>query len=300
GNQKSKELFFNLLGRLCHLLTDMGVPEHVRRSMHLMEDSSPFEHWLKRSYDTKFYWTAEKVYNERGGFVNPFCELNGDKNLFLFYTLAQLSDWFVTYGCLPNDGNNNYDVNVGEIHSIIANYAPEVEFFQKLPSYVPKGPGLREQHARLTDAGGVKFRDMLLPYTIRAVAGMLYRFIIESKMQDRYATSNDMGSIYDQQQELNLFNQNIDGKYYTFRAEGNPGRITVCSETRPSGYSADFIIGQNARNVTFRAAKEIIFKPGFAALAGSQVRAYVVDGCSPTSQSGNCKQCLDEDYSPKY
>ncbi|NLO18912.1 MAG: hypothetical protein GX121_03390 [Ignavibacteria bacterium] len=129
---------------------------------------------------------------------------------------------------------------------------------------------------------------------------MLYKYIIETKMQFPNATIEDMGMVYDQQQELNLFNQEINGNYYTFRAEGNPGRITVCPESRPAGYPADFLIDSEARNVTFRAAKDVIFKPGFTALEGSQVRAYIVQGCSRTNQSGNCQECLEEDFNPQY
>jgi hypothetical protein len=44
----------------------------------------------------------------------------------------------------------------------------------------------------------------------------------------------------------------------------------------------------------------VIFKPGFSAIEGSQVRAYIVPGCSRTNQSGNCQECLDEDINPQY
>lgn len=306
GNEFCRRTFFNILGRLCHLLTDMGVPEHAKRSMHLKttlfpdEYPAPFEYWLKDYYDTDFYWTAEKVYKERGGFVNPFCEVNGDRNLFLFYTLGQLSDWFAAWGCMPSNGDDNYDPNIGEIQSIINSYAPNgpLPYFRTNPHAGEWGlvgcgfnPGID---------GGKIYREVLLPYTIRAVAGMLYKYIIETKMQFPNATTEDMGMVYDQQQELNLFNQEINGNYYTFRAEGNPGRITVCPENRPAGYPADFLIDSEARNVTFRAANEVIFKPGFTAKEGSQVRAYIIPGCSRTNQSGNCQECLDEDINPQY
>lgn len=300
GNQFCKEIFFNILGRLCHLLTDMGVPEHAKRSMHIGEYTAPFEHWLGDNYDSEFYWTAERVYKERGGFVNPFCEVEGDRNVFLFYTLSQLSDWFCSRGGFPRNGNNNFNSNIGEINSIIQSYAPSEDYYRFSP-VVWLSPSLTGWTSwDITDEIGRNFRDVLLPYTIRAVAGMLYKYIIETKMQFPNATIEDMGMVYDQQQELNLFNQEINGNYYTFRAEGNPGRITVCPESRPAGYPADFLIDSEARNVTFRAAKDVIFKPGFTALEGSQVRAYIVQGCSRTNQSGNCQECLEEDFNPQY
>lgn len=110
----------------------------------------------------------------------------------------------------------------------------------------------------------------------------------------------DMGTIYDQQQELNLYNQTINGNHYTYRAEGMPGKITVCPIDIPNGFERDFYIGSEARNVTFRSSNEIIYKPGFTASYGSQVHAYICKDCSRDNQSNNCKQCLDEDFNPKY
>lgn len=301
GNMQCRQLYFNFLGRLCHLLADMGVSEHAKRSMHITEHSSPFEHWIGHSqiYREEFDWTAERVFNERGGFVNPFCEANGDKTLYLFYTLAQLSDHFKAVGCRPSNGNTNYNTGIGEIESIVKSYFPDDDIFFTNPDYVNN---IKTGYAawELNRNAGRAFRDALLPYTIRATAGLLYRFIIETKMQFPDATEYDLGTLYDQQQELNLFNQSINGNYYTYRAEGTPGRITVCPDERPIGYDADFVIGSEARNVTFRASNEIIFKPGFIATEGSEVRAYVVPNCSRTNQSGNCQECLDEDYNPKY
>jgi len=304
GNEFCRRTFFNILGRLCHLLTDMGVPEHAKRSMHPsigVVYPAPFEYWLKDNYDTDFYWTAEKVYKERGGFINPFCEVNGDRNLFLFYTLGQLSDWFAAWGCMPSNGDDNYDPNIGEIQSIINSYAPDAPLpYIRTNPHTGEGGGLLNCGTYVGIDDGKIYREVLLPYTIRAVAGMLYKYIIETKMQFPNATTEDMGMVYDQQQELNLFNQEINGNYYTFRAEGNPGRITVCPENRPAGYPADFLIDSEARNVTFRAANEVIFKPGFSAIEGSQVRAYIIPGCSRTNQSGNCQECLEEDFNPQY
>jgi hypothetical protein len=297
NNLKCKQIFFNILGRICHLLTDMGVPEHARRSMHISDWHSPFEDWLADRYDeNEFFWTAEKVYKERGGFVNPFCPSINDQfraPYNLFYTLAQLSDWFVTRGSLPYNGNNNYNENIGEIKSIIDSYAPSEDYFRVLPSNYSSG-------WHIGDNEGRKFRDVLLPYTIRAVAGLLYKYIIETRMQFPNATNEPMGMIFDQQQELNLFNQYINGDYYTFRAEGDPGLITVCPVTRPAGILADFKIDKDALNVTFRAAKEINFKSGFSAISGSQVHAYICPDCSRTSRNGNCHECGDEDKNPQY
>lgn len=303
GNQKSKELFFNMLGRLLHVLTDMSVPEHAKNSMHPTWHEAPYEHWLSDDYNTEFYWTAEKVYKERGGFVNPFCEINGDKNLFLFYTTAQLSDIFASFGRRPTSGNLVYDKNIGEIESIYKSYFPAENESNDYKFYIrpPIGSGGFSWYP-LGNEPGIKMRDALIPYTIRAVAGMLYKFIIESKMQNRYGAPSEAlaGSIFDQQQELILYNQDLNGDYYTFRAEGTPGTITVCPDEIPEGYTKDFLIGPDARNVTFRAANEIVFKPGFTATHGSQVHAYTCKDCSRDNQSGNCHQCLQEDFNPQY
>jgi len=59
-------------------------------------------------------------------------------------------------------------------------------------------------------------------------------------------------------------------------------------------------MGANARNVTFRVAKEIIFRPGFIAQKGAQIHAYLNCNCTRLSQPDNCKQCLYEDFNPQY
>ncbi len=306
SNQINKKIFFNILGRLAHLLTDMGVPEHAKGSAHITTNQAPYEHWLgkrgKIHYENEFYWTAERVYKERGGFVNPFCEYNDAEIFYLFYTTAQLSDIFASFGAFYSEGNTKFDKSIGEIESIYKSYFPpeytgsDFKFYAKPTD----SHGIGYTWKAISNEIGRKYRDALLPYTIRATAGLLYKYIIEAKMQFPNATEDDKGSIYDQQQELDLFNQDINGDYYTFRAEGNPGRITVASENRPANYPADFVIGSDTKNVTFRASKIIIFKPGFVAKEGSDVRAYIVPNCSKTNQSGNCQQCLDEDFNPQY
>ena len=322
--------FARVVGRACHLLTNMGVPEHAKRSAHPRVFpyprgyTAPFEHWLSDKYNEsdgnygEFYWTAERVYKERGGFINPFCEVSGQygneyksKNdgIFLFYTLAQLSDWFYSAGCFARNGNNNYQ-NIGEKESIIESYAPkrtpgDLREFKNhwddggahAPSFAPK----ECRYVNIDDERGKKFRDMLLPYTIRAVAGLLYKFIIEAKVLNPDGTTEPIGSIYDQQTQLHLFNQEINGDHYTFRAEGTPGNIIVCSDYgRPSGTPANFTIRSQAKNVTFRASHEIVFKSGFSVEKGAQVSAFIISGCNRSNKEGKCSECSQEDYNPYY
>ncbi len=320
GNGFCKMIFFNILGRLSHLLADMGVPEHARQSPHLYDHCSPYEDWLgggekdsppnSPNYENNFFWTAEKVYEERGGFVNPFCVMKNSKgvddpNLFLFYTLAQLSDWFVTYGSIPCHGNDNYNSNIGEIKSILDSYCPlsnniNCEWENCFQLLSPNNlVDLRGNNRWiLTTEQGETFRDVLLPYTIRAVAGLLYRYIIEAKMQHPDGTL-DRGTIYNQQLELELYCQDLSGDYYTFRAEGDPGKITVCPGGDIPITMNFFTIESRARNVTFRAANEIVFKEGFTIKAGAEMHVYL-SPCSDPQQTGNCKECLDEDFNPQY
>lgn len=317
-----KEMFFNVLGRLCHLLTDMGVPEHAKKSMHLFKDSSPYEDWIggcnslvgvikdpsgpdAAPYINGFsHWTAENIYKERGGFVNPFCVMKNNKgiddpNLYLFYTTAQLSDWFISYGSNPRSGNDNFSATVGEIKSIIDSYMPSQNDIHyndlRISPYVS---GVWDSGWHLPEEVGDKFNDVLLPYTIRAVAGLLYRYIIEAKMQHPDGTLN-RGTIYNQQLELELYSQDLSGDYYTFRAEGDPGKITVCPGGDIPITMNFFTIESRARNVTFRAANEIVFKEGFTIKAGAEMHAYL-SPCSDAQQTGNCKECLDEDFNPQY
>ena len=290
----AKGLFFNILGRSCHLLADMSLPEHVGNSVHIdffpFLGNSPFEEWLGKNED-EFYWTGAMVYEQRGGIVNPFCTIPGfhEENGFLFYTMGQITDWFFKAGNNCKSGNSNYDVNIGEIHSVLQSYSPDPDFYQNhYYGYYPETCNFQ-----IIDEVGRNYRDVLIPYAIRATAGLMYKMIIETKMQYP-EEGGEKGTIFDQQPVLNLYNQDIGGNNYMFRAEGDPGSITVC----PSGSVGGFNIQNSARNVYFKASNEIVLNPGFTAEEGAEVHAWVKD-CSE-STTGECAPCLEVDFNPQY
>ena len=64
------------------------------------------------------------------------------------------------------------------------------------------------------------------------------------------------------------------------------GRIEIC----PINSIGDFVIKSRAKNVSFRAAREITIKPGFTAEAGCETHFYI----------GACSDCPDEEVNPYY
>lgn len=291
GNGICRKLSYNILGRLCHLLADKSVPAHIHMDAHGFPCKDWYEDWFEydEESDEVSFWDAEKVYEERGGFINPFCDSPLDKSHgFLWYTVGQIADYFASN---RESGDDNYDEDIGEIKSVLQSYAPENPIHNNPRSFpCPSYP-----HT-VTDLRLI--RDVTFPYVIRATAGLLYQFILESKMLHPEYQEATFGSVYNQILELSLFNQTLKGNHYMFRAEGDPGEITVC----PNDEEGDFIIEGTARNVTFRAAQKIVFKDGFVAKKGSDVHAYLFPECEFYLQNPNynCQPCLDEEQNPKY
>ncbi len=268
-----KKISYNLLGRICHLLADMSVPAHVHGTLHVPCADDAYEDWMIYDEGKIQYWNADKVYEERGGFINPYCSAEHGFYSpidFLFYTMAQITQHYASRAV---NGNDNYNHNIGEIKSI-------------LDTYGDVGPTTTNGMMYNTDnMNGI--RETTIPYLIRATAGLFYWFLVETGyMQPNYTKQHCSQLV-----KMNLSNQYINGDYYTFSCgitdnqDVTQGRITTCPLQ-----DQYFTIGSNARNVTFNAPKEIILKPGTTILEGSDVIFKI----------SQCNDCLDQEINPIY
>ena len=271
NNEKSKGLVYNILGRIAHLIADMSVPAHTHTTLHAFNANDYYEDWVKDN--NLIYWTAEKVFRERGDYIDPYSYSNNGFNSFIEYYMYSMAQISQHYASRAVNGNDTYDQLVGEIKSI-------------LDTYGDKGPittnGNTYNHNQ-EDMEGI--RDATLPYLIRLTAGLFYWFISETGQLET-------GGICHKPVELNLSDHTLSGDHYTFavsinnRSNINEGIITVC----PSS-SESFTITNSARNITFNAEREIVFKHGFTAELGSNVHVYI---------SSSCETCKNEDKNPRY
>lgn len=75
---------WEILGRMCHLLQDMGSPAHSNLDPH---GSSGLRHDSFEEYFGDIGWTGAMVYNQNPTILNPFISSNPIH--FLFYTTNQ-------------------------------------------------------------------------------------------------------------------------------------------------------------------------------------------------------------------
>jgi hypothetical protein len=177
--EQADAITFNILGRMAHLLGDMSVPAHVHSDVHL--PIAGLWDWYEEDMDIEDHpsvvevWYAGNVLNLKGGFINPYG--NSDDPLhFLMYTMNQIADYFPSRNV---DGNALY-APVGEIASTLAPFGPPISSSE----YAQGGDNLWPTIYNI--------RDATMPYLIRATAGLIYWFAIESGMMDDVALTSPL------------------------------------------------------------------------------------------------------------
>lgn len=165
-------LSFEILGRMCHLLSDMSVPAHTRSDIHGSSNDGIKEDSYENYFGYDYYWDAELVYTNFGGFLNP----NTNPLHFLFFTTAQIANYFGSNGPYNGDGNNfiGGNANSQEIQYINSHFS----------SFLTHIDGIDIRSMRGNDilyTPNIKkyIRDKTFPHTIRATAGLLYWFAKE-------------------------------------------------------------------------------------------------------------------------
>ncbi len=189
-----KQYAYNRLGRMCHLLQDMSVPAHVHCTAHagniettifgipivIAQHEDYFEEHELDYLENYHAWTASEVYNEFGGFIDPY--VHDDPLYFLMYFLNQMTDH---YADGKVNGDDNYDSSFPGLSSVISTLGVPI-----LTSEI------NETNCKL-------MYDVLIPYAIRVTAGLMYWFAVETNQIDPlpepvivsgYVTHSDIGN----------------------------------------------------------------------------------------------------------
>ena len=156
---------YNRFGRMCHLLQDNSVPVHVNCTSHAGPDHEMhvdfFESHEMDYLENYHAWTAIEVYNEFGGFIDPY--VHDDPIYFLMYFLNQITDH---YADGKVNGDDNYDSSFPGLSAII-------------PSL-----GVPTLTSEINDANCKQMYDILIPYAIKVTAGLMYWFAVETDQID--------------------------------------------------------------------------------------------------------------------
>ncbi|MBN8571852.1 MAG: T9SS type A sorting domain-containing protein [Ignavibacteria bacterium] len=157
----NKYYAYEILGRMCHLLGDMGVPAHIHVDTH----PAPWPCYEGDSYETKMKSLKEEytANNTNGSFINPFTHNYMPPIQYLMTIMAQVADMFPS-----NDfeGNNNWplyydmpDYQNLDIHrDIFTSYGDQ---------------GVSAENCR-------KIANYCMRYNLRTTAGLLYWFVTMS------------------------------------------------------------------------------------------------------------------------
>ena len=149
-------IVWEILGRMCHLLQDMGVPAHANVDPHgglgLVYDS------FESAYGD-IGWTADMVYAQNSTLLNPF--ESSDPLHFLMYTTQQQANHFISNG--PHMAGYN-DIFDGD------GTAEEIAYLISL--------GVSNYGASTVE----NMNQKLFPQIIRATASLLYWFAVEARL----------------------------------------------------------------------------------------------------------------------
>jgi hypothetical protein len=157
-------IVWETLGRMCHLLADMSVPAHTHRDEHGLEPDS-YENWMYG--DPHLTWDHQNV----GDFINPYNSDN-DPLHYLIYTMQQQADHF----------GSNGPGNIGNGNNLIGGnpQASEIDFLNSVNLSSLGEPTTSNGPWNTPNLQNI--RDNTYPYIIRATAGLLFWFGIETML----------------------------------------------------------------------------------------------------------------------
>lgn len=281
---RKKDIIYQFIGRVCHLLGDMSIPAHVHCDEHGLwhdpyEDAMNYKEWdgnkmspcidedknISSAKERVEFWNAEKIFSEKGSIVNPWC-YPADQNpyWFLFYTTAQIADHFASN---RSNGDDNYQ-HIGEIDDILTSERNAIQKGPVESFFYPGNPEASGYAHKEEDL--LAIRDITFPYVIRATAGLLYLFATE------------FGLINERSEKcprtLTLKDAILQAPNYLF---------TVSDSLFAGNESKPLIVSKKSQLVELRAQKTILLNPGFIAEKGSNVHVYI----------GACSSCTPEEKS---
>lgn len=281
---RKKDIIYQFIGRVCHLLGDMSIPAHVHCDEHGLwhdpyEDAMNYKEWegnkmspcidedknISSAQERVEFWNAEKIFSEKGSIVNPWC-YPADQNpyWFLFYTTAQIADHFASN---RSNGDDDYQ-HIGEIDDILSFDRNAIQKGPVETFFYPGNPEASGYAHKEEDL--LAIRDITFPYVIRATAGLLYLFATEFGLINEHSEKCP--------RTLTLKDAILQAPNYLF---------TVSDSLFAGNESKPLIVSKKSQLVELRAQKTILLNPGFIAEKGSNVHAYI----------GACSSCTPEEKS---
>jgi hypothetical protein len=260
----------------------MSVPAHVHQDEHNKITSlDPYEANMEDGNENELvtYWTAKRVFEEKGSFINPYCAPSGMTPVeYLMTIVAQVTDHFASR---TTDGDDEM-VQGGIANKRIQQYVIADDINGNNTVNTP-GPTTVDEYLYFDILDPLQYvkkikaiRDATFPLAIRATAGLLYWFLMETHQLDPNTRCRNYGY---------LIGHTLRGRDYMFRAGGNEAGVVTAE-----GHSfwGPTIIESTAKNVVFKASQEVRFGPGFEAKSGCEVSAFIgsCDDCDHTEIYG--------------
>jgi hypothetical protein len=150
----ARAFVWEILGRVAHLLGDMGVPAHTHNDEHPSGDA--YEDWMTTTNAQKWNYLSA---SNAGGLIDVLTK--DDPLRYLFYTLNQITDHFPSN---DYDGDNNY------------NAIYKSDYYTELSSIITDlgDPPLLINVNQIANTSFVN--------AIRCIAGLFYWFATETEM----------------------------------------------------------------------------------------------------------------------
>ena len=160
------DIFWDIVGRLCHLLGDMAVPAHVHIDTHAdVWPASDGDQWENFTIGTTLYRDWEDALNA-GGIIDGITDKD-DPLRYIFYTMNQIADYYPSFDAGWNrdgDGNSFY------------NPIFQTDYYSELDDFFTYSYGAQSVITTSTDFQNriEEMKDVLITSTIRAQASLLY------------------------------------------------------------------------------------------------------------------------------
>jgi hypothetical protein len=142
---------------MCHLLQDQAVPAHVHSNSHACKFGMYCD-FYEENAPSWHLWTADEIYAVGGRFINPYTSW-GDPLYYLMYLMNQATDH---YASGRSDGDDNFDTTCPGLSQIVSTL------------------GLPTLQSQVNEENCRAMHDKLFPLVIRATAGLLYWFAVET------------------------------------------------------------------------------------------------------------------------
>ncbi|HNW99742.1 MAG TPA: FlgD immunoglobulin-like domain containing protein [Candidatus Cloacimonadota bacterium] len=162
-----KPYAYNRLGRMCHLLEDMSIPAHAHCTSHAGQQGMYKDEYEVDEGDKYFSWAANEVFNQFGSYIDVMNE--PDPLYDLMYIMNQVGDH---YADGKRNGDDNYDHSIpylDAIYQTLGNqtHTSDINYNSTYDNFI-NNPNFNEMY------------NTIVPQTIRATAGLLYWFGIET------------------------------------------------------------------------------------------------------------------------